>query len=144
MSDRAKAFLHGWFVTTLGVLVAAGIVDGVQASGAVPLLTASLVLGILNALIRPVLLIVSLPLVVVTFGLFILVINAMLLYFAGNLVKGFSVVGFWPAFKGALVISIMSVIANMLFGPKRVAPAPQQRSKPPNPGRPGDGPVIDV
>jgi putative membrane protein len=107
-------------------------------------LAASLVLGILNALIRPVLLIVSLPLVIVTFGLFILVINAVLLYFAGNLVKGFSVAGFWPAFKGALVISIMSVIANMLFGPKRVAPVPQQRSKPPNSDRPSNGPVIDV
>jgi len=144
MSDRAKAFLHGWFVTTLGVLVATGIVDGVNASSAVSLLAASLILGILNAIIRPILFVVSLPLVIVTFGLFTFVINAMLLYFVANLVKGFSVAGFWPAFKGALVISIISVIANMMLGTKRLELRPQGRSKPPDSDHSGGGPVIDV
>ena len=144
MSDRVKAFLYGWFITTLGVLVATGIVDGVNASSAVSLLAASLILGILNAIIRPILFVVSLPLVIVTFGLFTFVINAMLLYFVANLVKGFSVAGFWPALKGAIVISIISVIANMMLGTKRLESKPQQRSKPPNSDHSGGGPVIDV
>ena len=145
MSDGVKAFLQGWFVTTLGVLVAAGIVDGVQAEGAVPLLAASLLLGILNAVIRPILFFVTLPLVILTLGLFTLVINAVLLYFVANLVKGFAVTGFWPAFKGALVISIISVIANMMFGKKRVHDRPAPRPpRPPRPDHSGGGPVIDV
>jgi putative membrane protein len=144
MSDRVKAFLHGWFITTLGVLVAAGVVNGVNAEGARPLLTASLVLGILNAVIRPILFVVSLPLVIVTFGLFTFVINAVLLYFVANLVKGFSVAGFWPAFKGALVISIISVIANLILGKKRPEAPPPQSRRPPGPDHSGGGPVIDV
>src|SRR5688572_28434740 len=132
MSDRVKAFLYGWCITTLGMLVATGIVDGVNASSAVSLLAASLILGMLNAIIRQLLLVVSLPLVIVTFGLFTFVINAMLLYFVANLVKGFSLAGFWPALKGAIVISIISVIANMMLGTKRLQPSSQQRSKPTN------------
>src|SRR5687767_5291094 len=115
MSDSVKAFLQRWFVTTLGVLAAAGIVNGVHAEGAVPLLAASLLLGILNAILRPILMIAALPLLILTLGLFTFVINALLLYFVANLVKGFSVAGFWPAFKGALVISIISVFANFMF-----------------------------
>jgi putative membrane protein len=144
MSDRVKAFLHGWFVTTLGVLVATGIVDGVNASSAVSLLAASLILGILNAIIRPILFVVSLPLVIVTLGLFTFVINAVLLYFVGNVVKGFSVAGFWPALKGAILISIISVIANMILGPKRLQPISQQRGRSADSDRSGGGPVIDV
>lgn len=144
MSDHAKAFLHGWFITTLGVLAATGIVDGVNASSAISLLAASLILGILNAIIRPILFVVSLPLVLVTFGLFTFVINAALLYFVANLVKGFSVGGFWPALKGAIVISIISVIANMMLGTKRSRPGPQQRNKPADLDHSGGGPVIDV
>ena len=61
MPDGVKAFLERWFVTTLGVLAAAGVVSGVQADGAVPLLAASLLLGILNAILRPILMIAALP-----------------------------------------------------------------------------------
>jgi putative membrane protein len=147
MSDGAKAFLQRWFVTTLGVLVAAGVVDGIHADGAVPLLTASLLLGVLNAFLRPILLIAALPLLVLTLGLFTFVINALLLYLVGTLVKGsgFYVADFWSAFKGAILISIISVVANMMLGkkeshPKR--PAAPSRRRPP--AGPGAGPVIDV
>jgi putative membrane protein len=144
MSDGVKAFLQRWFVTTLGVLAAAGIVSGVHAEGAVPLLAASLLLGILNAILRPILLIAALPLLILTLGLFTFVINALLLYFVGNLVKGFSVAGFWPAFKGALLISVVSVIANMMLGTKRIEVRTHQTRKPPGPDHSGGGPVIDV
>ena len=143
MPDGVKAFLERWFVTTLGVLAAAGVVSGVQADGAVPLLAASLLLGILNAILRPILMIAALPLLILTLGLFTFVINALLLYFVANLVKGFHVAGFWPAFKGALLISIVSVIANMMLGKKRIE-VRTQRTKPPGPDHSGGGPVIDV
>jgi putative membrane protein len=144
MSEGVKAFLERWFVTTLGVLAAAGMVNGVRADGAVPLLAASLLLGILNAILRPILMIAALPLLILTLGLFTFVINALLLYFVANLVNGFSVAGFWPAFKGALVISIVSVIANMMLGKKHVQVRTQQTRKPPRPDHSGGGPVIDV
>ena len=73
-------------------------------------------LGILNALFRPLLLILSLPLVILTLGLFALVINALLLGFVGHLVKGFHVAGFWPALLGAVIISLITVILNTATG----------------------------
>ena len=142
MSDGTKRFLQRWFVTTLGVLAAAAVVDGVHANSGMSLLAASLLLGILNAFLRPILMIAALPLVILTLGLFTFVINAVLLYFVANLVKGFYVAGFWAAFKGALIISIVSVISNMLLGKK---PAELKPPRPPPPGPPaGQGPVIDI
>ena len=144
MSDNTKSFLQRWFVTSLGVLVAAGLIDKVHADGIIPLLVASLLLGVLNAFLRPILLIATIPLVIVTFGLFIFVINALLLYLVAHLVKGFYVADFWTAFKGAIVISIVSVIANMMFGKKRACAAPARKNPPKPPADTGTGPVIDV
>src|SRR5262249_16648940 len=107
------------------------------------LLVASLLLGIFNALLRPLLVLLSLPLVIFTLGLFTLVINALLLYFVGFLVKSFVVDDFWAAFWGALIISVVSLILNTLTGTgdSRIE---FRRGKPP-PGRGnGGGPVIDV
>ena len=132
MSDNTKSFLQRWFVTSLGVLVAAGLIDKVHADGVIPLLVASLLLGVLNAFLRPILLIATIPLVVVTFGLFIFVINALLLYLVAHLVKGFYVADFWTAFKGAIVISIVSVLANMMLGKKRAVDAPKKHQPKPS------------
>jgi putative membrane protein len=146
MSDGWKSFLQRWLVTTIGVLAAAGIVDGVRADSMVALLATSLLLGILNAFLRPILLLLSLPLLILTLGLFTLVINALLLYFVANLVKGFYVADFWAAFKGAVLISIISVLATMMLG-KKEARIEVRRSTRPNAPRPpdsGSGPVIDV
>ena len=146
MSPAVKEFLQRWLVTTLGVLAAANIINGVRADNMVSLLGASLLLGVFNAVLRPVLMFLSLPLLILTLGLFTLVINAVLLYFVSDLVKGFHVVDFWSAFKGGLVVSIVSIIASMLFGKKeaRIQVRKTTSTPPPSKTDTGSGPIIDV
>src|SRR5438034_5342388 len=117
MAPALKTFLQRWFVNTLAVLAAAHLVKGLSYDSWGGLVAASLLLGILNAFLRPLLLLLSLPLLLVTFGLFILVINALLLYFIGWLLQSFQVSGFASAFWGALVISLVSMLVNSLIGP---------------------------
>jgi putative membrane protein len=104
-NEIVKEFLQRWLITTVAVLVAAHIVPGIEYTNVTDLFVASLLLGVLNAIARPILMLLSLPLVILSLGLFLLVINAGLLYFVGWVVKGFNVAGFWSAFFGALIIS---------------------------------------
>jgi putative membrane protein len=110
-------FFIRWFVTAVAVFVAAWIVPGIDYSNFTGLAFASLLLGIINAMVRPVLLILCLPLILVTMGLFILVLNAMLLWFVSGILPGssFTVSGFWAAFWGGLVISIVSWLLSAFF-----------------------------
>ena len=104
----------------------------------------SLVLGILNAFIRPVLMVLALPLLIFTLGLFTLVINALLLYFVSFLLgRYFEVDSFWAAFLGALIISIVSMLLNLLTGGSRARVRFERRRRPPDSDG-GSGPVIDV
>ncbi len=130
-----QRFLLNWLVTALGVLAASEIVPGITHDSWTSLAVAALVLGVLNAVVKPILTLLSLPLVLLTLGLFLVVINAILLMLAGRLVDGFDVDGFWPAAGGALVISVV----GMLVRP----PPPRRQAKHPV-RRPGDGVVIDV
>jgi len=140
-----KTFVRRLVVTTLAVLVATHLIKGIDYDNLVSLFAAALVLGILNALVRPVMLLLSLPLLVVTLGLFILVINAALLYLVGQLVKGFHVASFGAAFWGALVISLVSLVVNSLTGTGESRVEFHRRNREhPRKRDPGDGPVIDV
>jgi putative membrane protein len=143
MPLQAKAFLQRWLVNTLGVVVAAHVIRGIQYDTAVGLLVASLLLGILNAFLRPLMIVLALPLLIVSLGLFMLVINALLLYFVGWLVKPFHVETFGAAFWGALLISGISMVANWILGPSEIVIRKTDR-KPPGPSQDGGGPVIDV
>lgn len=116
-----KTFLTRWFVTTIAVAVAAQI-TGMKAEGLLPLLIAALLLGFFNAVIRPVLLVLSLPFILVTLGFFILVVNALMLWMVGKLVPGFHVDGFWTAFFGSIVVSIVSWMLNAIFGTSETQP----------------------
>lgn len=109
-----RPFLIRWLCTTIAVAVAVKL-TGMQASSWGSLIGTALFLGILNALLRPVLLLLSLPFIVATLGLFILVVNAAMLALAGGLVPGFSVGGFWNAVFGALIISIVSWLLSIFF-----------------------------
>jgi len=112
-----------WLINALSLLAAAHLVRGIEiigSNGWVTLIVMAAVFGIVNAGIRPLVQALSLPLVVVTLGLFTLVINALMLWFASwlsNAVFGaaFHVAGFWPAFWGAIVISIVSWLLSIFF-----------------------------
>jgi putative membrane protein len=138
------SFVKRWLITTAAVWLAASIVRGITFTPS-GLFLAALLLGLLNAFVRPVLLLLSLPLLIFTLGLFMLVINALLLWSVGSLLKDFHVDGFRPAFWGSLIISVTSLLLNSLTksGSGNVE---FKVSKPP-PRRPPDddgGPVIDV
>ena len=109
------AFLIRWAVTTLGVFAAASILPGITYGSTMTLLAAGLLLGIINALIRPILLILSIPFILVTMGLFIFVVNALLLLLVSSLVPSFTVAGFWTAFFGSIIISIISWLLSAFF-----------------------------
>jgi len=110
-----RSFLIRWLVTTLAVFLTAHVIPGISYDSAGALVCASLLLGIVNALLRPVLLLLSLPLIVVTLGFFILVVNALMLKLVGGLVSGFHVGGFWSALFGSLVIGFVSWILSAFF-----------------------------
>ncbi len=113
---RMTAFLIRWIITAVAVMCAAAIIPGISyGDSAGVLLGASLLLGIINALVRPVLLLLSLPFIIVTMGLFIFVVNALLLMFVSSVVPGFQVEGFWPAFFGAIIVGLVSWILSSLF-----------------------------
>ncbi len=115
-----KAFLIRWFVTTVAVFLTAMIMPhGISYGGSMEtLLAASLLLGIVNALVRPLLMLLSLPLILVTMGFFILIVNALMLRLVGVLIHGFEVHGFWAAFFGSILIGIVSWTLNGFFRSK--------------------------
>jgi len=145
MPPPLKKFLKSWIINTLAVLLAVAIVPGINYDQLTDLLKASLLLGVLNAFLRPVLLVVALPLLIYTLGLFMLVINGLLLYFVGVLLQPhFSVRNFWAAFWGALVISVSSLLLNLLTGAGNARVRFGRHRGPPPSDSGGDGPVIDV
>ena len=142
-----KKFLKSWAINTLAVLVAVYVVPGIRFTDNnlwTPFVT-SLILGILNAFIRPVLTLLALPLLIYTLGLFRLVINALLLYFVSFLLtQHFQIDSFGAAFFGALIISFVSFLLNLITGAARTSVRVEHRRRPPDSGRGGSGPVIDV
>jgi putative membrane protein len=110
-----RHFVFRWMITTVAVMVAPAFISGIRYDTLGALIGAALLLGILNAFVRPVLLILSAPLILVTLGFFILVINALMLRLVPSVVIGFHVESFGSAFWGALLISIISWILSAFF-----------------------------
>jgi len=104
-----------WLINALAILAIAYYLPGVGVTGIYAALIAALVLGIINALIRPILIILTLPVNLLTLGLFTLVINALLFWFASTIVKGFIVNDFKSAFFGALIMWLVSWLTNWLL-----------------------------
>jgi putative membrane protein len=97
-----------WLVNTLALIAVAYLMPSITVTSFWSALVAALILGLVNAVIRPVLILLTLPVTVVTLGLFILVINGLLFWFVGSFVEGFVVQGFWAGFFGAILFSIVS------------------------------------
>lgn len=95
------------------------LVPGIRIDNFRDLLLASLVIGLLNAFLRPIVILLTLPVTVVTLGLFTLVINGLMFYLAAHLVDGFRVTGFATAFVAAFIFSLFSFVLNMIFGASR-------------------------
>ncbi len=105
-----RTFFLRWLITTIAVLVAAHLVPGIHYEDLGSLFVASLVLGLVNAVLKPILMLLSLPLLLFTFGLFTLVINSALFLLVGELVQGFHVAGWGSAFWGSLVVSLVTIL----------------------------------
>jgi len=147
MSPKLKRFLASWVINTLAVALAGLIMHHhINYHGnLLYLVLASLLLGILNAVLKPIIMFLALPLLVFTLGLFMFVINALLLYFVGFLLSPyFSVDSFWSAFKGALIISIVSVVLNSMTGTGKARVEIRRGGGPTKGPGTGSGPVIDV
>jgi putative membrane protein len=110
-----RHFVFRWLVTSIAVMVAAKIVPGIRYDAPAWLFLAALLLGFLNAFVRPVLLILSAPLILLTLGFFILIINGLLLLWVPTFVPGFHVDSFGSAFWGAIVVGIVSWILSAFF-----------------------------
>ena len=106
-----------WIINAVALLALPYVFDSIRIDGFYTALIAALILGLINAVIRPVLVLLTLPLTLITLGLFIFVINGLLFWFVASFVKGFHVAGFWPAVFGAIVYSLISWAATALLFP---------------------------
>jgi putative membrane protein len=108
-----------WFISALALLAVAYLYSGVEIDGIFAALIAALVLGLVNALIRPILVLLTLPVTLLTMGLFIFVINALLFWFVAEVVDGFEVRGFMAALIGSLMYSVIALLINWLVSEPR-------------------------
>lgn len=110
-----RGFLLRWFLNAFALWITSSVLSGIQVTGVKPLLIAALVLGVLNAILRPILLILTIPFLLLSLGLFVFVLNGFLLLLTSSLVSGFYVAGFWSAFFGALLLSFVSYVLNLFL-----------------------------
>lgn len=104
-------------ITMLGLGLAAAIIPGVDVTGTGTLIVAALLLAIVNAIVRPIAFLLTLPLTIVTLGLFLFVLNAAMFGLVAAMMSDFNVAGFWSALFGSLIVSITSAIASWYIGP---------------------------
>lgn len=111
-------FVLRLLIVALGLWLASELVPGIEVNGVGTLLGAALLLGIVNAVVRPVLIILTLPATVFTLGLFLLVINAAMLGLVAWMFDNFTIAGFWPALFGSIVVSVTGWLASYFIGPR--------------------------
>jgi putative membrane protein len=108
-------FFLQWAVTALSLWLASLIFKGVKFDNVGSLVGSALLLGLANAIVKPLLIVLTLPLTLLTFGLFVLVINALMMLLVAALIKGFKVSGFWTAFFAGVFISVLSIVFGAMF-----------------------------
>lgn len=113
-----KSFLIKWVINTVALVMVVKIIPGINVDRWQTAVFAALVLGLINTFLRPLVILFTLPLNILSLGLFTLVINGFLFYLVSKLVKGFTINSFWNAFWGALFFSIISFFLNLFFNPE--------------------------
>ena len=111
-------FLIKWAVNIIALFMVMNIVSGVHASNWQAMVVAAFIIGLLNAFLRPILILLTLPLTIASLGIFTLIINAFMFYLASKLVIGFTIASFWSAFWAALLFSIISFILSLALTPQ--------------------------
>lgn len=113
-----------WILNALALLAVAYLLPGIRVDGFFSALIAAMLLGLINVLLRPLLILLTLPVTFVTLGLFVLVINGLLFWFAGSVLKGFDVSGFWAGLTGSLLYSALSFILSFMLRKKNSQQGP--------------------
>ena len=126
-----RGLLIRFAVTAVAVFLATSIVPGIEVHSVSAGIAAVLVLSFLNALVRPILYLFSLPFIILTLGLFMVLVNALLLHLVAFFVKGFTVEGFWPSVFGALLISVVSSVLNLWVSEQGRVEVVVHRRRPP-------------
>ncbi len=135
MNSPLIQLLTRWLVLAVGVTIAAKVIPGIECTDGLTLLVVVLLLSFLNVILKPLLVLFTLPFIVLTMGLGMIVINALLFLVVGKLVDGFQVGGFWSALGGALIVSVTNLVFTRLLTPAPLA-------RPAKPRKPND--VIDI
>jgi len=112
--------LIAWIINALSLLALPYLFDSIRVDGFYTAMIVAVILGLVNAVIRPLLVLLTLPITIVTLGLFIFVINGLMFWFVASFIDGFTVIGFWPAVFGAIVYSFISWFCSaLLLGNKK-------------------------
>lgn len=129
MNSPLIQLLTRWLVLAVGVTIAAKVIPGIEYTDGLTLFVVVLLLSFLNVILKPLLVLFTLPFIVLTMGLGMVVINALLFLFVGKIVDGFHVGGFWSAIGGALIVSVTNLVFTRLLTPARAA-RPAKAAKP--------------
>jgi putative membrane protein len=130
MNAAVKQLLVRWLVLALGVMVATKLVPGISCQDGFTLLVVVVLLSFFNAILKPLLVLFTLPFIIVTMGLGVLLINALLFLLVGKLVDGFVVAGFWSALGGSLVVSVTNLlVSSFVRGAKNEKQPPRSEKK---------------
>lgn len=111
--------LLNWLISALSVMLVAYVVPGITVENFLTALLVAIVLGLVNSLVRPILVILTLPITILSLGLFLLVINALLLMLVSAVIPGFEVAGFVPAVVGSIVLALIGWASGVVFGDKK-------------------------
>ena len=113
-----RGFVVRWVVNAIALVITAMIISGMDFNGILAPFVAALVIGVLNAIVRPILIVITLPINILTLGLFTFVVNAVMIQITASVVSGFQVTGFWAAFIGSILMSIVSFILSFFINDK--------------------------
>ncbi len=115
MPKHLLPFLLQWGTTSLSLWVSTYVFDGIRFANISALIVSALLLGFANAIVRPILILLTLPLTLFSLGLFLLVINALMMLLVSNFVRGFTISGFWTAFFASIFIAVLSLFISYMF-----------------------------